>query len=839
MNDLSKNSFMDYMPLNKILHILEETGAVKDVYKATIDLMLNASNIKTGLGFYYYNDDYHLVAWDNVSESIVEKVSKLNITYLLPAKFNYPTLMNYGTEMSFRASLSVIFEKEIEECIIVPLTDGQNVYGIVLLIDFDKQNITPVLEDVLFYCGVVAGVALLEINYGQVMVFQARVHLLVNYLHFTANSINQPGDLHTLTQSLIEIIYYILAAQSTVLAIPQENCYIIYQVARGETNTYQVNTKNYSEIITFLQADLNFAGELLPMEIPQPAGFAILGIQKQQHLSNNELTALRFILAEVRYLFDCFKPYAAGIQIKNRYQEFMSEANKLNAIADKETLTYTVARQARKVVKADKSLIIIKEKTTGKCTVLGHCGFDDQELHFFQKITDRDYFFGNRPLNITIPDAAPGLPGDFKDLFSILEIDAVLIIPIKYLDTFEGSLILLDKSKGYQSYFNIEDEEVMVNLSSHFALLLGNSLMRAEMEKRMVELVTINMVAKTIYSKLYMSELLPILVNIVAKALRARKCWVVMEDESKAALSIKSSWGLEPVDQKHALLKYHEGIAGYVFQTEKPFLTLNVEDDERLGPLERMLYKKGSYIAVAIYLQNRVKGVIHVADKVMGGSFTQEEMNWLINLTNHIAVGMQNAQLYESIKVINDGVFKTLTKIIELKDSYTSGHSERVALLALLIGEKIGLSNTELDILRYGGWLHDIGKIGVPEAILSKPGKLTNDEYDIIRKHPVTGKEILQSINPLNDILPIVLHHHEWYNGNGYPDGLKGDQIPVSARILHIADAVDAMTSNRAYRNALELQRVVEQLKIFSGVQFDPDIVKVVLDTMLFEVFFE
>jgi len=238
-------------------------------------------------------------------------------------------------------------------------------------------------------------------------------------------------------------------------------------------------------------------------------------------------------------------------------------------------------------------------------------------------------------------------------------------------------------------------------------------------------------------------------------------------------------------------------------------------------------------------LQNKVKGVIHVADKVMGGSFTQEDLNWLINLTNHIAVGMQNAQLYESIKVMSDGVIKTLTKIIELKDSYTCGHSERVALFALLIGEKMGLSHTEMDILRYGGWLHDIGKIGVPEAILSKPGKLTNDEYDIVRKHPVTGKEILESINPLDDILPIVLHHHEWYNGNGYPDGLKGDQIPVSARILHIADAIDAMTSDRAYRKALELSRVVNQLKIFSGVQFDPDIVKVVLDTMLFDVFGE
>jgi len=613
---------------------------------------------------------------------------------------------------------------------------------------------------------------------------------------------------------------------------------IIYQILRGEINTYQVKVENYSEIITFLQTDLNFAGELLSMEMSMPTGFAILGIQKQQNLSNNELTALKFILSEVRYLFDCFNPYAAGIQTMNRYQEFMSKTNKINAIVDKEILAYNVARQARKVVNADKALIIINEKSTGKCTILGHCGFDDQELLFFQRITDRDYFFGNQPRNINMPDAVFGLTGDFKDILTVLEINCVLIVPIKYLDTIEGSIILLDKSKEYQPYFNIEDEEIIVNLSSYFALLLGNSLMRTEMKKRMVELVTINMVAKTIYSKLYMSELLPILVNIVAKALRARKCWVVMEDESKTSLSIKSSWGLEPVDQRHALLKYYEGIAGYVFQTKEPFLTSNVEDDERLGPLDRRLYKKGSYIAAAIFLQNKVKGVIHVADKVMGGSFTQEDMKWLINLTNHVAVGMQNAQLYESIKVINNGILKTLNKIIELKDPYTGGHSERVAFFALLIGEKMGLSKTELDILRYGGWLHDIGKIGVPEAILSKPGNLTKDEYNIIRKHPVIGKEILKSINQLDVVLPIVMHHHEWYNGNGYPDGLKGDQIPVSARILHIADAVDAMTSNRAYRKALDLSSVIEQLKIFRGIQFDPDIVKVVLDTMLFDIFF-
>ena len=175
---------------------------------------------------------------------------------------------------------------------------------------------------------------------------------------------------------------------------------------------------------------------------------------------------------------------------------------------------------------------------------------------------------------------------------------------------------------------------------------------------------------------------------------------------------------------------------------------------------------------------------------------------------------------------------QTLRYTVEAKDKYTRGHSDRVSAFSVLIGKYMGLKPEELRILEIGGLFHDIGKIGVPDSILLKESKLTDDEYSEIKNHPSIGKHILSNATLFHDIIPIVYHHHEKFNGTGYPGRLAGEEIPLYARIAAIADTFDAMTTKRSYRNALPLEVVKEEIIKCSGTQFDPEIAKVFLDIL-------
>ena len=170
-----------------------------------------------------------------------------------------------------------------------------------------------------------------------------------------------------------------------------------------------------------------------------------------------------------------------------------------------------------------------------------------------------------------------------------------------------------------------------------------------------------------------------------------------------------------------------------------------------------------------------------------------------------------------------------LRQTVEAKDPYTRGHSDRVSEFAVLIGTKMGLDEKTIHILKIGGLFHDIGKIGIPDSILLKESKLSDDEYSQIKNHPTIGAHILGNATVFQDIIPIVKHHHERYDGRGYPSQLAGTDIPLIARITAVADAFDAMTSKRTYRDSLPIEKVKEEIERCSGTQFDPEIAKLFL----------
>ena len=208
------------------------------------------------------------------------------------------------------------------------------------------------------------------------------------------------------------------------------------------------------------------------------------------------------------------------------------------------------------------------------------------------------------------------------------------------------------------------------------------------------------------------------------------------------------------------------------------------------------------------------------------GDISSIDVKMLEAAAGFTSVVLENAALYEDQRAMFLGTLQALTATIDAKDPYTSGHSERVAYLSAEIARQFGMHEDRIERVRIAGLVHDIGKIGVPESVLCKPGRLTDEEFGIIKLHPEIGHTILRDIPHLDDILPGVLHHHERFDGRGYPHRLEGQDIPMVARIIGLADAFDAMSSSRTYRAAMPRDRVLTEIEQGSGTQFDPAIAK-------------
>lgn len=226
-------------------------------------------------------------------------------------------------------------------------------------------------------------------------------------------------------------------------------------------------------------------------------------------------------------------------------------------------------------------------------------------------------------------------------------------------------------------------------------------------------------------------------------------------------------------------------------------------------------------LAVPLQRQEQVLGCLFALDK-NSGEFDSMDSKLLNSIANESAIYLENAMLFEDVHDLMMGLLHSLTSAVDAKDAYTCGHSERVALLSRHLARQIQLPEAEVERIYMAGLLHDVGKIGVPENVLQKTGRLTADEFELMKKHPQIGARILHDIKQIEDIIPGVLHHHERYDGRGYPAGLAGERIPLMGRIICLADCFDAMTSNRTYRKALPLEVALTEIRRCSGTQFDP-----------------
>ena len=238
-----------------------------------------------------------------------------------------------------------------------------------------------------------------------------------------------------------------------------------------------------------------------------------------------------------------------------------------------------------------------------------------------------------------------------------------------------------------------------------------------------------------------------------------------------------------------------------------------------------------TFVFLPLFIKQRLAGVISLGS-LDSAAPDQEDLHHTRQLADQVAVALSNAQLIEELDLLNWGTLTALARTVDAKSPWTAGHSERVTEIALKIGHVMGLTPSELENLNRGGLLHDIGKIAVPISVLDKPGKLTEEEYQIIKTHPRVGARILEPIDAYVPVIPIVLQHHEHFNGKGYPDGVAGKDISLGARILAVADVFDAITSERPYRKGMDLKVALTIIKQESGEQFDPKVVQAFLEVI-------
>lgn len=262
-----------------------------------------------------------------------------------------------------------------------------------------------------------------------------------------------------------------------------------------------------------------------------------------------------------------------------------------------------------------------------------------------------------------------------------------------------------------------------------------------------------------------------------------------------------------------------------------------VDDTSRLDLPHVPLIAK-HLLVVSLSREGKPFGILFGGDKVDGSAISSVDSKLCSSLASSMSIFLQNMIFFEDMQAMFMGTLHALTNSIDAKDSYTHGHSERVALMARMLAESANLSDQTIERVYVSGLLHDVGKIGVPESVLCKPGRLTVEEFEKIKQHPEIGARILQDIKQMEDLIPGVLYHHERWDGRGYPFGLPGKEIPLYGRLIGLSDAFDAMSTNRTYRAAMTHDHVLDEIRRCAGTQFDPELADLFVK-LDFEPFFE
>jgi len=347
-------------------------------------------------------------------------------------------------------------------------------------------------------------------------------------------------------------------------------------------------------------------------------------------------------------------------------------------------------------------------------------------------------------------------------------------------------------------------------------------------EERVERLALLSQLSQILNSTLDHEEVRRRAMEAATQLMKAEVSSVLLADEEKHQLYFEVALGDREEDIKKITLNLGEGIAGWVAENGKPLIVNAPEKDPRFFKEVdvRTDFKTRNLICVPLKVKEKVIGVLEAINKEKGQDFDKEDLSLFTSLADQVAIALDNARLYQELEEMFFQTAESLADAIEKRDPYTGGHTQRVTLYSSAIGRCLQLNPMERKWLKFASVLHDIGKIGIEDQILKKPNRLSSEEFNLIKRHANMGAEIIEHIRQLREIVPGVKYHHEMIDGKGYPDGLRGESIPLLAKIVAVADTYDAMTTDRPYRKALKKEAAIEELKKCSGTQFDSEVVE-------------
>ncbi|MGH7441444.1 MAG: HD domain-containing phosphohydrolase, partial [bacterium] len=347
-----------------------------------------------------------------------------------------------------------------------------------------------------------------------------------------------------------------------------------------------------------------------------------------------------------------------------------------------------------------------------------------------------------------------------------------------------------------------------------------------EVREQLLRMEALAEASTMVNSTLELEPLLRLVVKLATRTLKAEAGSVFLKDKASGDLFFETTVGGSGETVKSVRVPRGEGIAGHVAETGEGVLVPDCSQDTRFfkGADEQSRFVTRNIVAAPLIARGETIGVIELINR-HGGTFEPKDLMLLRALGHQSAVAIQNARLFQDVE---DGFLATvqaLAQAVDAKDNYTAGHSSRVAEYSALIATELGFEPEAAHRVHLAGLLHDVGKIGIKDAVLGKPGKLTDEEFAVMKTHPTVGGHILGPVPQLADVLPGIVCHHERFDGRGYPRGLKGEDIPLLGRIVAVADAFDAMTSSRVYRPRLPDAVVRAELQKNCGTQFDGHVV--------------
>lgn len=406
-------------------------------------------------------------------------------------------------------------------------------------------------------------------------------------------------------------------------------------------------------------------------------------------------------------------------------------------------------------------------------------------------------------------------PVEIESIFDVFDAKSLLLVPLCSLEQDLGAIVLDDPSGGG---FKSEQVSLAVAAGNQATLAIERSRTVSGLENKLKQMSALGLVARSVSSSIDQDEQMEGLLGMGCAMLNADSGAVLLYEEmfgklEEQAVTGAASWVKTGLFEE---MSRRASEAGEPVTWTRGAPGLRGPDGE---------HTVQSAIVAPIMVREKAIGMLAVGSSRAEDSYGIDELDIYRNFAAQAAVTIENSQLYQRIQDTYIGAIGSLAAAIEARDPYTVGHSARVTQYAVVIAQSMGLSAEQVEEVRLAALLHDVGKIGIPDRILNKNGHLSDEEYAAIKMHPALSMRIVEPLPQLANIIPLIYHHHERYDGKGYLEGKGGKDIPLGARILTVADSYEAMTSDRPYRIALSRNEAIAELERHSSTQFDPEVV--------------